>query len=225
MKPLKDCRYSAFISYSHAADEAHGGWVSQFHEELYTTLKGRLRRDVGGAVPPMHLSGDNGPVAGSLSRELERNIADSFAMIIVVDENYLDSSWCLKELEYFRTLFGEQGFEERLYVVAMSEPAMSQLAAKPDWVRLVPPDVMRELRAEAAQRQGRPASRAGLVFIVCIWLAAFAYKQKVYRFVVNGQTGKVTGEAPTSYIKVALVVGAVVFVILLIVAIVAMASR
>lgn len=41
-------------------------------------------------------------------------------------------------------------------------------------VRLVPPDVMRELRAEAAQREGRPASRAGLVFIVCIWLAAFA---------------------------------------------------
>ncbi len=142
MKPLQDCRYSAFISYSHAADDAHGGWVSQFHEELYTTLKGRLRRDVGGAVPPMHLSGDNGPVAGVLGQELERNIADSFAMIIVVDENYLASTWCLKELEYFRTLFGERGFEERLYVVAMSEPAIDQLTKTDDWKRLVPPDLV-----------------------------------------------------------------------------------
>ena len=83
--------------------------------------------------------------------------------------------------------------------------------------RLVPGDTHRDLRVSTALED----VAAKMIFLP-VWLAAFAYKQKVYRFVVNGQTGKVTGEAPMSYFKVALVVGAVALVILLIIAIVAM---
>lgn len=86
--------------------------------------------------------------------------------------------------------------------------------------RLVPGDTHRDLRVSTSL----DGVTARMLYLP-VWLAAFAYKQKVYRFVVNGQTGKVTGEAPTSYIKVALVVGAVFLVILLIVAIATMASR
>jgi uncharacterized membrane protein YkvA (DUF1232 family) len=39
-------------------------------------------------------------------------------------------------------------------------------------VRLIPPPLMVEFRAEAARREGRPASRAGLVGIVLIWVVA-----------------------------------------------------
>lgn len=39
-------------------------------------------------------------------------------------------------------------------------------------VKLVPRPVMDELRAEAVRREGRPVSRAGLVLIVSLWLAA-----------------------------------------------------
>jgi len=83
--------------------------------------------------------------------------------------------------------------------------------------RLVPGDTHRDLRVSTALED----VAAKMIFLP-VWLAAFAYKQKVYRFVVNGQTGKVTGEAPLSYFKVALVVGAVALVVLLIIAIVAM---
>ena len=31
-----------------------------------------------------------------------------------------------------------------------------------------------------------------------LWIAAYRYKGEVYRFLVNGQTGKVQGKAPTS---------------------------
>ncbi|MBB3964004.1 YkvA family protein [Rhizobium metallidurans] len=37
-------------------------------------------------------------------------------------------------------------------------------------VRLVPPDVMAELRMDAAARLERPSGRAGLVVILAIWL-------------------------------------------------------
>jgi len=38
-------------------------------------------------------------------------------------------------------------------------------------VRLVPPDLMAEFRAEA-ERRARPASRVGFAFVVLVWIAA-----------------------------------------------------
>ena len=40
-----------------------------------------------------------------------------------------------------------------------------------------------------------------------VWLAAYKYRGKTYRFVVNGQTGRVQGERPWSAWKIALAVG------------------
>jgi hypothetical protein len=84
--------------------------------------------------------------------------------------------------------------------------------------RLVPGDTHRDLRVSTALDE----VTARLLYLP-VWLAAFAYKGDVYRFVVNGQTGKVTGEAPVSYLKVAMVVGAVVLAILLVIALVSIA--
>lgn len=39
-----------------------------------------------------------------------------------------------------------------------------------------------------------------------IWLSSFRYKEKIYRFMVNGQTGQVGGDAPISPLRVALAV-------------------
>ena len=39
-------------------------------------------------------------------------------------------------------------------------------------VALISPPLMAEFRAEAARREGRPTSRAGMVAIVCIWIMA-----------------------------------------------------
>lgn len=135
MRPLRDCEYSAFISYAHADDEAWYGWVTCFRNELERGLRALLR---GVPVPRLHLSGENGPVAGALSEELQKRVAASFAMIIVVHENYAQSSWCLKELEYFKSLFGDEGFRDRLYIVALSEAAMQRVSESAAWQRLLP---------------------------------------------------------------------------------------
>jgi len=39
-----------------------------------------------------------------------------------------------------------------------------------------------------------------------VWIAAYRYKGKVYRFLVNGQTGEIVGEAPWSIPKIAALV-------------------
>jgi hypothetical protein len=135
MPTLEDCEYTAFISYAHADDVAWFGWISLFRKELERSLAATLR---GVKLPPLHLSGDNGPVAGVLGPELRERIDKSFAFIVVVHENYVLSEWCRHELEYFRERFGEAGCRERLYIVALSEPAVQQVAAGDAWRRLLP---------------------------------------------------------------------------------------
>lgn len=39
-------------------------------------------------------------------------------------------------------------------------------------VRLIPPPLMAEFRAEAARREGRPTTRVGLIIIVGVWIIA-----------------------------------------------------
>jgi hypothetical protein len=39
-----------------------------------------------------------------------------------------------------------------------------------------------------------------------VWISAYRYRNKTYRFLVNGQTGETTGESPLSWIKVTLLV-------------------
>jgi len=60
------------------------------------------------------------------------------------------------------------------------------------------------------QRIGGMQTRVGrLTFkhvLLPVWLAAFRYRGKSYRFVVNGRTGQVEGERPYSQVKIALAV-------------------
>ncbi len=48
-----------------------------------------------------------------------------------------------------------------------------------------------------------------------VWIAAYPYKQKIYRFLVNGETGTVSGESPLSPAKILLAVGLGLAVIML----------
>lgn len=46
-----------------------------------------------------------------------------------------------------------------------------------------------------------------------IWISAYQYNNKVYRFIINGRSGKVVGERPYSWIKIALAVLAALMLI------------
>ena len=42
-------------------------------------------------------------------------------------------------------------------------------------VRLIPPPLMAELRAQAAERAGGPVSRTGLIFILAVWACCIIF--------------------------------------------------
>jgi hypothetical protein len=47
-----------------------------------------------------------------------------------------------------------------------------------------------------------------------VWIAAYRYNDKVYRFLVNGSTGEVVGKAPYSWVKITLAVLATLIVVI-----------
>ena len=47
-----------------------------------------------------------------------------------------------------------------------------------------------------------------------LWISSFQFNNKVYRFLVNGQTGKVSGKSPVSAVKVSIAVGMVIAIMI-----------
>lgn len=136
-RPFSSYRYSAFMSYAFDDDKSWNKWISNFGYELNQALKPRVR---GFRVPDVHLASANGPIHGVLSDALRCNVEDSFAMLLFVHDAYVDSNWCLDELQYFKSLFASDGFRDRLYIIGMSEPAILNLKTHAAWKRLFPYD-------------------------------------------------------------------------------------
>ena len=63
------------------------------------------------------------------------------------------------------------------------------------------------------------SSFSGITFkylLLPVWISSFKYKDKVYQFAVNGQTGRVYGRTPVSAIKVILTIIVVIAIFALI---------
>ncbi|MEE8450281.1 MAG: zinc ribbon domain-containing protein [Thermoguttaceae bacterium] len=60
------------------------------------------------------------------------------------------------------------------------------------------------------------------LILLPIYLLSYRYKDKLYRFMINGQTGKVAGDKPLSWRRIALAVGAAALVVGIVVLLVAL---
>ncbi len=74
-------------------------------------------------------------------------------------------------------------------------------AIRADVTRRIPGDTNRGLRIRT--------QRTNIMFkhiLLPLWIAAYSYNSKVYRFLVNGQTGKISGKKPVAAWKVILLI-------------------
>ncbi len=74
--------------------------------------------------------------------------------------------------------------------------------------REVPGDTHRNLRVST-----RLSNLKYKHVLLPVWLASYRYNNKVYRFMINGQSGEVQGQKPISWIKVTLAVAIALIVI------------
>ncbi|MBT8137164.1 MAG: primosomal protein N' (replication factor Y) - superfamily II helicase [Gammaproteobacteria bacterium] len=139
------------------------------------------------------------------SRSLPRKITDrlapwDLANLVSYDERYLS------------------GFRSEAYQVGLDEGFKTAIQIMD---RVIRQDVARDIGGDLQRITHVDTRHSETTFkhlLLPVWSAAFRFRNKVYRFVVNGRTGKVQGERPYSKFKIAAaaVAAAIVVVIVLV---------
>ncbi|MAQ44722.1 MAG: primosomal protein N' (replication factor Y) - superfamily II helicase [Confluentimicrobium sp.] len=144
------------------------------------------------------------PVAGRVGR--------FFDDVLVLASNtlprkYTDAlePWDLSAMEPYTPEF-LAGFRAEGYQVGLEE---GFLVAREKMDAQIQRDVRFDIGGDRQRIDDIRTRISGVTFkhvLLPVWLAAYKYRGKTYRFVVNGRTGRVQGERPWSAIKIALAV-------------------
>jgi hypothetical protein len=110
--------------------------------------------------------------------------------------------WNLQALVPYQPEF-VSGFQAEAYQVGLAD-------GFPIAKRKIDAEVAELVRRDIGgdhQRISAVATRYGDItykhVLLPVWISAYRYRDKVYRFLINGQTGEVSGESPKSWWKVA----------------------
>ncbi|MEA3410171.1 MAG: TIR domain-containing protein [Pseudomonadota bacterium] len=129
-----DDHYDVFLSYSHDDDSRHNQWVSDFERYLKDKIVSQLRstanafRDQASAFRVCR-DKTGFPVSGVLEAAIDEKVRHSHFLIIFLGRGYLNSTWCLSELDIFRDTAGAtfQDAKERLYLIVLDSDAVEKL--------------------------------------------------------------------------------------------------
>ena len=122
--------------------------------------------------------------------------------------------WMLGELSPYQPEF-LSGFRAEAYTVDLPKGHEEAVQRMDEIIRQ---DIRRDIGGDEQRIHSVDTHRGDEKFkhlLLPIWMAAYRYRDKSYRFVVNGQSGKVQGERPWSIPKIAGAVAAVVLALIL----------
>ncbi|MCR9127426.1 MAG: TFIIB-type zinc finger domain-containing protein [Rhodobacteraceae bacterium] len=113
--------------------------------------------------------------------------------------------WDLSALEPYRPEY-LAGFRAEGYTVTLAD---GYTEARAHMARVIERDVRFDIGGDRQRVHNIDTDVSAVTFkhvLLPVWLAAYKYRGQTYRFVVNGQSGKVQGERPWSAWKIALAV-------------------
>jgi ribosomal protein S27E len=111
--------------------------------------------------------------------------------------------WDLTRLEPYQPEF-LAGFRAEGYTVSLDD-GMTEARAYMD--AMIERDVRFDIGGDRQQISHIDTRVSDVTFkhvLLPVWMAAYRYRGRSFRFVVNGQTGKVKGERPWSWVKIAI---------------------
>jgi DNA-directed RNA polymerase subunit RPC12/RpoP len=142
-------------------------------------------------------------------RRVKGRVARFFDDILVLGstslpKKYTDAlaPWDLSELEPYQPEY-LAGFRAEGYTVQL-EDGFTEARALMN--RMITRDVKYDIGGDRQRIDDLKTDVSDITFkhiLLPVWLAAYKYRGKSYRFVVNGRTGQVQGERPYSAIKIA----------------------
>ncbi|MES2144571.1 MAG: primosomal protein N' (replication factor Y) - superfamily II helicase [Pseudomonadota bacterium] len=98
------------------------------------------------------------------------------------------------------------GFRAESYTIPLADGSQT---AKEDMTRVIQQDVMRDIGGDVQRIDSLDTDYRNETFkhiLLPVWMAAYKYNGRSFRFLVNGQTGEVQGERPWSVWKIAFTV-------------------
>lgn len=109
--------------------------------------------------------------------------------------------WDLSALEPYAPEY-LAGFRAEAYAVSLEDGFVQ---ARGHMDRVIERDVKFDIGGDRQRIHGIDTDVSNITFkhiLLPVWLAAYKYRGKTYRFVVNGRTGRVQGERPYSTLKI-----------------------
>ena len=165
-------------------------------------FKGEVESRWAGLVSAVSPSGKR-PVSGSDIAELERMVPASQGLTLTELDNL--HPWHEDKSAQWNT-------EEN--TIPFEVPALSEVGARERIHDLMGGTHQRHISQQHSLLSINSTSRVTdadvKLYMLPIWIGAFRYRDKPWRFVVNAQTGEVVGNAPVDRVKVALVLLGVV---------------
>jgi DNA-directed RNA polymerase subunit RPC12/RpoP len=152
------------------------------------------------------------PASGRVSRDFDDLLVLASRSLPARLGNEL-TPWDLSSLVPYNPDF-LAGFQAEGYTVPLADGHVEARARMADVIRS---DVRRDIGGDEQQISGIDTNWSDETFkhiLLPVWMAAYKYNGKSYRFLVNGQTGEVQGERPWSIWKIAFTVILVVSLIL-----------
>lgn len=141
-------------------------------------------------------------------RRVTGRVARFFDDILVLGSRSLPKShtdglapWQLSELQPYSPEY-LAGFQAEGYVVSLTE---GYEEARDYMIRIIRRDVRFDIGGDAQRIHNINTDTRDVTFkhiLLPIWIAAYKYRGKSYRFVINGQSGRVQGERPYSAWKI-----------------------
>jgi predicted RNA-binding Zn-ribbon protein involved in translation (DUF1610 family) len=130
------------------------------------------------------------------------------------DESSNLEPWDLKKLEEFRAEF-LSGFKTERYAIGLEEGFARARAVMDQHIRHL---CTRDIGGNHQVLETVRTQHVGVTFkhiLLPVWIGAYRYRDTPYRVLVNARTGQVFGRRPYSWMKIGLLVVAIVAAILL----------
>ena len=151
------------------------------------------------------------PAAGQVARDFD-DVLVIASTSLTTDLAEDLAPWDLSQLQGYSADF-LAGFQAEGYTVALSD---GHQVARGKMTQAIANDVRHDIGGDEQRIDNIDSDFQAETFkhvLLPVWMAAYKYGGKTYRFLVNGQTGEVQGERPYSAFKIAFaIISAVVLV-------------
>ena len=157
------------------------------------------------------------PASGTVTRWFDDLLVPA---TVSMAENRLDAlePWDLMELRPYDPAF-LSGFKAQHYQVDLAKgfERVKQVCSP-----VIRYDVSNDIGGDEQRIHNVATHYSGITFkhlLLPVYAGAYRFNRKVFQIVINGRTGEILGDRPYSYWKIALLVVAILFVLLILVAV------